>query len=265
MWSRLRKVAKLGSLSRHQWVVAILLGVVVLPGCRGGRDVALRSLVKQGYTLSLEEFGRAAESGDVEALELFLQAGVRADAVDQKGLTAWLRAVGAGQDEAANWLWDHEGVGSEVPEEAWRLAIKARSIATLRLLMERSASEPQGSLVTSAVEMRWLDGVELLVEAMPPEEDLTPAFSTAVRLRELGLVSVLLEAGVDLNAAMNSFGRTALMDAAAGGDRAMVQLLLANGADATVVDGDQRLAVDHARQGGFLDVVELLNLKSVSR
>lgn len=255
MWSRLHARVSRWSLARCAvaWLV-----LVAVAGCDGGREAGLQELVNRGYSLSLEEFGRAAEAGDIEALRLFLQAGVRADAVDEAGNTAWLRAVSAGSDSSAAWLWDHGGVGKEVPLDAWKAGIESRSVATLRLLLERSGLPMPAELVIQAVRSGWLDGMELLLEQCGAEDDLGPAFLESVRLRTLEMASLLIQAGASSNSVDDSTGRTGLMIAAKQGDAPMVRFLLANGADRLATDHDHRMAKDHAQESGATPVVELL-------
>jgi ankyrin repeat protein len=71
-------------------------------------------------------------------------------------------------------------------------------------------------------------------------------------------VRVLIEAGADVNARDATERFTPLMMAAGLGQPEVVELLLENKADATLLDDDQESAADHARNAGHPAIVEML-------
>lgn len=71
-------------------------------------------------------------------------------------------------------------------------------------------------------------------------------------------VAFLLKQGAEVNAQGTQEGFTALMTAASEGLLGVVQLLLANGADPSLLDKDGDTAASFARQNGHTEVIELL-------
>lgn len=61
-------------------------------------------------------------------------------------------------------------------------------------------------------------------------------------------MKILISSGANVNIATNT-GFTPLMRAAFRGDLGQIKLLLANGADATLKQGNVRTALDYARDG----------------
>ena len=71
-------------------------------------------------------------------------------------------------------------------------------------------------------------------------------------------VRVLIAAGADVNARDATEGFTPLMMAAGLGEPEVVEVLLENKADASLVDEDQETAADHARNAGHDEIVKML-------
>ncbi len=78
----------------------------------------------------------------------------------------------------------------------------------------------------------------------------------AARLGQLRVAKFLIDAKADVNQKSNRM--TPLGHAASGGQRAMVQLLLANGADVNGRDSDECTALHDAADRGFISVAETL-------
>jgi uncharacterized protein len=70
-------------------------------------------------------------------------------------------------------------------------------------------------------------------------------------------ITLLLDHGADVNARQHG-GYTALHSAAMHGDRGLVELLLARGADPAVAADDGKTAADYAREKGHHDILPLL-------
>ena len=71
-------------------------------------------------------------------------------------------------------------------------------------------------------------------------------------------VELLIENAAEVNRADTTEGWTALMFAAAEGHRLVVEILLGHGADIELTDEDGDAAIDHARERGQTDIVDLL-------
>lgn len=71
-------------------------------------------------------------------------------------------------------------------------------------------------------------------------------------------VTMLIDAGADVNAAESTEGFTALMTAAALGEVEVIRILLARGADPTLRDADNDTAKDYAKNAGKFQAVNAL-------
>lgn len=236
-----------------------LLLVGLLAGCRADSDVVTERLAEKGYALSMEEFGRAATEGDDETLDLFTRAGVRPDGRDREGLRAFDRAVLAGQDDAAAWLWDHGGVGEDLKPAVWKAAVASGSVATVRLLEERAEPPVSVALLLPAVQSRNLDVLELVI-GWGTKIDAGAALRLSAKLGRLDMSSMLLDADTDPNGADPSSGRTALMEAAASGHLDLINLLLERGAEPQTTDREGRTAAWLAEAAGHMDAGKRLSV-----
>ena len=86
----------------------------------------------------------------------------------------------------------------------------------------------------------------------------TPLLSLAVRADFPSIVSLLVDAGADVNRQSVDRGYSPLMDAAQKGDAAMVTLLLENGADPNLVSKDGQTALIISAGRGDDRIAELL-------
>ena len=83
---------------------------------------------------------------------------------------------------------------------------------------------------------------------------------TAVRMGDQKSVRTLLHDGVSVNA-RGKQGWTALMIAASKGNREMVTILLAAGANTEPRDQLGKTASDYAEEGGFTNIASLLRTR----
>uniref|UniRef100_A0A7S1UHH1 Ankyrin repeat domain-containing protein n=2 Tax=Phaeomonas parva TaxID=124430 RepID=A0A7S1UHH1_9STRA len=93
------------------------------------------------------------------------------------------------------------------------------------------------------------------------------ALAAAIAAQRISLATILLRDydGVDVNKG-DADGRTPLMYAAAGGDAALVALLLERGAKVSATDSDNWTALHHAAAGGEAPALqELLELGAASQ
>lgn len=72
-------------------------------------------------------------------------------------------------------------------------------------------------------------------------------------------VSVLIAAGADVNAKESTEAFTPLMMAAGLGEKEVVEILLAHKADADLLDDDGDSALQHAKNSGHTEIVQLLS------
>ena len=90
---------------------------------------------------------------------------------------------------------------------------------------------------------------------MPPRSSLACSAAASGRMEMLRLT---LELGADINTPDIYNRRTALHEAAAAGNHAMVQVLLGAKANVNLKDKDGRTAADLAREAGEDDLADLL-------
>jgi len=83
---------------------------------------------------------------------------------------------------------------------------------------------------------------------------------SAAAARSLPLARLLLERGAPVNArqGQGDAGSTPLMEAAFNGQNEMVELLMREGADASMKEGDGKTAADHARAKGHAALADRL-------
>jgi ankyrin repeat protein len=102
---------------------------------------------------------------------------------------------------------------------------------------------------------RWLDGDPQLVETA--DDGGMRLLAVAAYHSQLGMVSLLLQRGADINATGGS-EMTALNWAARGGHKKVAALLLSKGAQANNRSGEGRTPLMAASENGHLEVVRLL-------
>ncbi len=241
-----------------------------LPACgpRDPQSAALKELARAGYTLSIEEYHRAAAAGDVKALALFLACGTRVDVPLSSGdgnkqTTALRAAVRHGHDAAAAWLLEQGAAIQKADTDAdaplLRLAVASSSEELVRRLLAHP-DLPATSLEPLLLEAAAL-GETGIAEALldqAPGLPLEPALRRAAEAGHLTVVDFLVQRGAVLDDADPGSGRPALMLAAGNGQRPVVELLLAAGASRFHAGHDSLLAADLAKESGHDEIAALL-------
>lgn len=173
--------------------------------------------------------------GQHEALvQVLLAAGADANAANADGWTPWMAAVYRHNQAIADYLLRAGARPADVIRVEFFQAVEAGDLTAVRLC-----------LVTGLdVNTRDLEGNTALVTAVLPAQAASAE-----------LVTCLLEAGIDVNA-QGKAGWTALMCAAMRGDLALVEQLLAAGADPNSPSCWPALL--KASQKGYLPVVRRL-------
>lgn len=127
--------------------------------------------------------------------------------------------------------------------------------APLNALEERHLHSEGGSALIAAAHGGHLEALSLLLEAGADTELLTDhgetALSRAAAEGHLAVAELLLDAGAAPNRPVGFDGKTALMVAAEWRREELVSLLLARGADPTILSSDGRTAVHFAAGLGY--------------
>jgi ankyrin repeat protein len=235
-----------------------LLAVILISsfGCKPADPQldALQQLTRQGYTLSVTEYHRAAANGDTHALDLFLQAGTAVDVpMVEEGvpITALRRTIQKGHSKTAIYLLAqtasiHAAQTANLPP-LLTLAVEANSPALTRTLLQHPDLPPPDlqPLLNHAAARAFNDVLEILMDHAPGL-NLQPALLQAASHGHLSTLGILIRLGADPNQAEPESGLTALMIAARNHHRNSLDLLLNSGTYRFACDHQGLLAWDHA-------------------
>ena len=185
--------------------------------------VTALAIQEQGVSSNLDGYFRAAASGNIKAVHMFLEAGVHLETRNEEGWTILMTAVQNGQNVLADLLIKQgalvnarEGGGNT----ALHWAAFGGKFEACKLLVENAAE------IDARSNFGW-----------------TPLYQAVAR-NHMIVASYLIGQGADVNAAAKD-GFTPLHKAAATGLLEEIKLLLSHGADASSVTqlGDTPLAL----------------------
>lgn len=168
-----------------------------------------------------------------------------------------------GADPNAFTLVDHAKPDGDKLSVLYRACV-ANNAAVVKLLLDRGARVDDGESVHHAAELNHRECLELLVErgaqisARQQPWDNTVLYFVVLAGGSIDGARWLLEHGADPNVPSTKLDETPVHRAAARGDAAMVELLLAHGADANRARGDGRTAYALAVRSGNVDAMRLL-------
>ena len=236
----------------------------VLASCGDKQQEAKQELSAKSFTFTVEEFIRAAKEGNVTALKHFLEAGMLVDVKDGEGATALFRAAQGGRSEAVQFLLeqgartDLTGVGFDTPLVA---AARAGSAESVQAMLAAKAdptirTDKNWTALTAAA---YTGEVECVKQLAPLSRDsLDEALQIASLQGKTAVIDALLAAGADVFSRSRE-NKTSLMYASANGHADAVRLLLQHGSNPLALDNNDRTAVDFASAAGHTSIVALLN------
>lgn len=196
-----------------------------------GADVHAQN--RQGETALI----LSVNSGCSEVVYRLLAAGARVDTQTASGWTAMHSAAGNADPEMLNLLHQHGGDIRQADHEEWTpllSALRNNCPATARRLIELGA------------------------DFRPPCADGYTALMAAARGECLELLDFLVAGGIDIHARWTETDQDALMHAAENGLLAVVEKLLALGADPLAVNREGESACTLAQQAGHAAVAARL-------
>lgn len=198
--------------------------------------VTRRGLEEQGIEYSEAGFFRAVETGNEQAIRLFLQAGVDIELRNKAGWTPLMVAIFTSNESAANMLID-AGANPDVQD--------ARGYGPLHWAAYRGFESATRRLldIGVAADLRSSAG-------------LTPLLQAAA-MGHAKIAALLLERGANVNTA-DSDGWTPLHKAVANGYAEMVELLVKAGADPEARHASGVTPAGIARQKGGVEIIALV-------
>lgn len=224
----------------------------------------------------------AACYGELDIVKFLLEQGANPDSQNKHGKTPLFRATYNGHEEVVRFLLESganpktdAGIGGEEvgkygtpatkaliagwsPEETQARQEGLSALQKLakpwpRLLLEasRSGDAEAALLIAGAVpvERTELAGPAALLGTIVDFENMADALWNACTMGHAEVAKVLLEAKANANS-FSETGLTCLMIACRKGHNSVVKLLLENGAKTYLRSGQERLALDYAREGG---------------
>jgi len=244
------------------------------------------------FGVAYHHFGNAEEARDI-AQDVFIRAFMRLDQVrDTASLGSWLRQIAINACRAKtprlpkhDWIESVDLAVDPIPsidskllvsaalgsiDESSRLTVvlfylHAYSIKEIGEFLDEPATTIKSRLRNARAKLRR--GLEELLERNLNQESLPPEFAErvtrliqAVKAADESTIRTLLQDDPTLASTTEEPGRhTPLHIAAGSGDTAIVELLLAHGANPNALDeGDNASPLHHAAERGRLDVVKLL-------
>jgi ankyrin repeat protein len=195
----------------------------------------------------VNDFNYAARTGDDKAVEAFLdQYSYAVNTKADNGLSALMVAAANGNKSTVELLLK-KGADPDVETAEGRAALR---------FAEREGQRYIAALLRQASEEKK----QLL--AVKPSQKKVDEFCAAARAGHNEKVAKFLKSYPYSIDAKASSGLTALMYAAANGEKSTVKLLLENKATADAATAEGRTALQFARREGQRDIVELLEQKT---
>lgn len=202
-------------------------------------EVAKKEIERLGVEFSKKGLIRAGETGNTEAIILFLKSGMDIDTCDERQWTLLTIAAYNGNEKMVALLID-KGANIHHRDSAGYTSLHWAALngheKVVRLLLENNAN------VNACSRHGW-----------------TALLQAATR-GQLPVCQALIEYGAHVNA-VSSDGWTALHKAVANGHSAVVKLLISKGADAGIKCGNGMTTLDLAKKNKHEQIVAILSGK----
>lgn len=251
--------------SLHSFVMLGLFGAaLVLTSCGDKKERAEQELETSGYQATPADFLRAAENGDVRALELFVKQGIDLGAKDANGWTAMHLAARAKRQESIAFLLE-SGMAVDTPGldgvTPLMLAAREGNTTTVRYLLKQGAKpELRDGKKRTALILAVEGGHKACVEELAPfsRNQLDTALLYAASRGKHRVIDTLTSFGASVYV-RHEGGMTPLMLAAHHGHTETVRALLDSGANRYAVNEHGWTAAQVAAAAGQDKIAAMLN------
>jgi ankyrin repeat protein len=241
-----------------------------------GRTDATRLLLEAGADVTIGDADNsvplhlAAIGGHTDIMQLLTDNGADLDAQDDNGNNAMIHAIQARQTDAALWLIEHGAsvlLANEVGDSPLHWAIARHYQGLVRRLIEAGADINQrtteGNTPLSYAVLVSDTGLARLLINQRADIELknnwgrTPLSQTARETGNVEMLNLLIASGAQVNA-LDRFDDTPLILAAWKGFRAVVNILLDNGAILPAEEDQLRELVVYAASAGMARLFDSL-------
>jgi ankyrin repeat protein len=246
------------------FLFSTMAGCLFLVGCGEPTKTAADGLKERGYGQTVGDYLLAAEAGDLVALRLFHESGMAADAADESGNTALMRAAAGGQVEVLEILLK-AGADAKAKNTAGRtplmFAAESGREEAIRSLLSHGADikaqDQEGWSALKLAAFHGRAGATDLLAGRVDQSELDRVLLLASMQGEPTVVGHLLTHGAYVNT-RNPENLTPLMIAAQAGHGEAVKVLLRNQANPFALDDHEHTAANLAEASGHLELRDLL-------
>ncbi len=230
----------------------MMLTLLFFTGCSSPDERALARLERENIPFTVEDFVASAGRNDTEAVDLFLTAGMDADAFNIEGYTALMMAAEQGNAETTNLLLERganpDAQGLEGITALMQAAFHNRAEVVEILLEAKADTRPTDDKGWSAITKAANQGHARVVGLLTPHsaDQQARALAIAARVGHLEVVEALLDNGTEVDATDRD-EKTALIHAATAGNEDIARYLLQKGADPLKADREGHTAAAYAR------------------
>jgi len=245
-------------------LLGLLGATLVLTSCGDKKEQAAKELETSGYQITPEDFLRAAENGDVKALELFVKNDMDLGTKDANGWTALHLAARANRQESIAFLLesgmnvDTTGLDGVTPV---MLAAREGNASMVRYLIKQGAKpELKDDKNRSALILAVEGNHKTCVEELAPylRSQLDTALLYAASKGKHRVIDSLTSYGASVYV-RHSGGMTPLMLAAQHGHDKTIKALLDSGSNRYAVNEHGWTAAQVAGAAGKDDIAAVLS------
>lgn len=241
------------------------LGDSAGPEARTEKAIAL--LHQRGIEVSEYSFFKHIGDPGTELIDLFIDAGISPNVMDDTGKTALALAIEKRRPDTVKALLS-KGAGINKPDSEGNTplmwASKEGDLTLVQLFLQRGASVNERSVSGNSALLFSIGGgkTEILRALVAAGADVNANSGAAIiqasQEPALDDVEALVRSGANINV-QDSEGLTPLMWAGMRGNEVMIRLLLRSGANRNIRDKNKKTASDWAKESGHPELAKLIN------